>query len=69
MLLGRGLDFDVTVVLTMSRAALERRTRPEDHWTIDAVLEHAVLDHSGADADVLVRYDHPTRPAVRTRYD
>ena len=32
MLLGRGLDFDVTVVLTMSRGALERRTRPEDHW-------------------------------------
>lgn len=62
ILLGRGLDFDVTVVLTMSRGALERRTRAEDHWTIDAVLEH-----DETDADVLVRYDHPTRPAVRTR--
>ncbi|MBS9372505.1 hypothetical protein [Rhodococcus sp. B50] len=62
MLLGRGLDFDVTVSLTMSRGALERRTRTEDHWTITALLEHGETD-----ADVLVRYDHPTRPAAQTR--
>ena len=62
MLLGRGLDFDVTVSLTMSRGALERRTRAGDHWTITALLEHGETD-----ADVLVRYDHPTRPAARTR--
>ncbi|MEU5840571.1 hypothetical protein [Rhodococcus sp. NPDC047139] len=63
MLLGRGLDFDVSVVLTMSRGALERQTRTEDHWTIDALLEHV-----DTDPDILVRYDHPARPAARQKF-
>lgn len=62
MLLGRGLDFDVSVALTMSRGALERRTPAEDHWTIDALLEHTETE-----ADIVVRYDHPARPAVHRR--
>jgi len=63
MLLGRGLAFDLTIALTMSRGALERRTRPEDRWTVDPLLTHVCTD-----ADVLVRYDHPDRPAVLQRW-
>lgn len=62
MLHGRGLDPDVVVQLTLSRGALERRTRPENLWTIDPLLAHdAAID---APADIVVRYDHPDRPAI-----
>ncbi|MGJ0121348.1 hypothetical protein ACQ7HM_19245 [Williamsia sp. MIQD14] len=62
MLLGRGLDLAPTVRLEMSAAALRRRTPESDHWTVDAVLEHAA--QVGDIADLTVRYDHPDRPAV-----
>jgi hypothetical protein len=64
MLLGRGLDFDVTVRLNMSEAALRRHTPPTDLWTVDALLEHQCGVTDRIDLDV--RYDHPARPAVRT---
>ncbi len=64
MLLGRNLEFDVTVQLRMSEAALQRRTDPVDLWTIPALLGHdAELDEMPA---FEVRWDHPDRPAVRT---
>ncbi|MEE2031975.1 nucleoside/nucleotide kinase family protein [Rhodococcus chondri] len=62
MLLGRGLSFDLTVQLRMSRAALERRTSDVHRWTIAPLLEH----DASADADIVVKYDHPDRPAVRS---
>ncbi|MCJ0902550.1 hypothetical protein [Rhodococcus sp. ARC_M6] len=63
MLLGRGLDFAITVRLDMSEAALRRHTPSAAVWTIDALLEH----HSAVTepVDLEVRYDHPARPAVR----
>ncbi|MBO0856075.1 MAG: hypothetical protein J2P18_20175, partial [Nocardia sp.] len=61
MLIGRGLDFDVTVRLHMSEAALRRWTDPDQLWTIPA-LRHF---HSEP-ADFEVRWDHPDRPALRT---
>ncbi|MFE4499691.1 hypothetical protein ACFRFQ_07485 [Rhodococcus sp. NPDC056743] len=64
MLLGRGLDFDVTVRLNMSEAALRRHTPPTDLWTVDALLEYRGGLTDRIDLDV--RYDHPARPAVRT---
>lgn len=64
MLLGRGLAFDVTVHLVMSRAALDRLTPEEDRWTITPLLEHD--DAAAAQADIVVRYDHPDRPAMRS---
>ncbi|MBO0853624.1 MAG: hypothetical protein J2P18_07640 [Nocardia sp.] len=61
MLIGRGLDFDVTVRLHMSEAALRRRTDPDQLWTIPALRHFA-----GEPADFEVRWDHPDRPALRT---
>ncbi|MRH93083.1 hypothetical protein GFY24_37650 [Nocardia sp. SYP-A9097] len=58
MLLGRGLDFDLTIGLRMSEAALRRRT--EERFTIAAVLEQQQLE----DPDLLVAWDHPDRPAI-----
>jgi hypothetical protein len=64
MLLGRGLDFDVTVRLQMSESALLRRTDPADRWTVPALLRH---DREHDDMPTFdVRWDHPDRPAVRT---
>ncbi|MGV9736186.1 uridine kinase [Rhodococcus aetherivorans] len=62
MLLGRGLAFDVAVHLAMSRAALGRLTPDEDRWTIPPLLEHDAA--AAAEADIVVRYDHPDRPAM-----
>lgn len=64
MLLGRGLDFDVTVRLHLSEAALRRRTGSEEQWTVPALLDHE-RDHPQP-ADFEVRWDHPDRPAVRS---
>jgi len=62
MLHGRELGTDVVVRLMLSRSALERRTPSADRWTIDALLAHDAA-HDAA-ADIVVRYDHPDRPAV-----
>lgn len=63
MLLGRGLDFDVTVGLRMSEAALLRRTDPADRWTVAALLRHE-REHAERPG-FEVRWDHPDRPALR----
>ncbi|MCQ4118658.1 hypothetical protein [Rhodococcus tibetensis] len=63
MLLGRGLDFDVTVALQMSDGALRRHTPADELWTVPALTRHAsgVVDPP----DLQVRYDHPPKPAVQ----
>ncbi|GAB2517913.1 nucleoside/nucleotide kinase family protein [Nocardia heshunensis] len=63
MLLGRGLDFDLTVALRMSEGALRRRTDPAEMFTVDGLLEYQ-RGHD-QDPDLLVAWDHPDRPAVR----
>ncbi|MGN5240003.1 MULTISPECIES: uridine kinase [unclassified Rhodococcus (in: high G+C Gram-positive bacteria)] len=63
MLLGRGIPFDVTVDLKMSRGALERGTPAADHWTISPLLAHEAEVSSAA--DIVVRFEHPDRPALR----
>ncbi|WP_433597887.1 hypothetical protein ACQPXH_19025 [Nocardia sp. CA-135953] len=63
MLLGRGLDFDLTVHLDMSERALHRRTPPDDQWTIPALLRHD-RDNPSNPA-LFIRWDHPDRPALR----
>ncbi|MEV6137427.1 hypothetical protein AB0L63_15445 [Nocardia sp. NPDC051990] len=63
MLLGRGLDFDLSVHLDMSEPALYRRTPPVDRWTIPALLRH---DRDNPSAPTFfIRWDHPDRPALR----
>ncbi|MEV0246398.1 hypothetical protein AB0H76_07420 [Nocardia sp. NPDC050712] len=63
MLLGRALDFDLTVSLRMSAGALRRRTAPADLFTVEALGAHQ--DAHAAEPDILVAWDHPDRPAVR----
>ncbi len=63
MLLGRGLDFDLTVRLDMSEPALHRRTPPDDRWTIPALLGHDRDNPSVP--NIFIRWDHPDRPALR----
>ncbi|MBM7414742.1 MULTISPECIES: hypothetical protein [Nocardiaceae] len=61
MLLGRGLDLDVTVALTLTERTASRLTPEQLRWTVPALTAHA--EH-GERADVEVRMDHPDRPAL-----
>lgn len=65
MLLGRGLDVDLSVHLRLSGSALRRRTSADDQWTCAPLLEYYDgLDHAAGRPDFLVRWDHPDRPAL-----
>jgi len=64
LLLGGGLPFDVTVHLELSAAALERRTEPDERWTLPAFARYGDEVDPAAFADVVVRLDDPRRPAV-----
>ncbi|RRO18089.1 uridine kinase [Saccharopolyspora rhizosphaerae] len=64
LLQGVGLDFDLVVHLWLSDAAL-RRTTPEDQrWTLPAFERYAEEVVPASLADLVVRVDHPDRPAV-----
>ncbi|MBC7299654.1 MAG: hypothetical protein H5T78_01735 [Nocardia sp.] len=63
MLLGRGLDFDLTLRLELSERAALRLTPAEQHWTLPAVRDHTV--DNPEDATWTVRWDHPDRAALR----
>jgi hypothetical protein len=64
LLLGRGLPLDLTVHLWLSPAALRRKTPDEDAWTLPAYERYArEIDPTGT-ADMVVRVDHPDRPAL-----
>lgn len=66
-LLGAGLDFDLTVHLAMSAAALARRTPPEEAWTLPAYQRYdEEMDPPGF-ADIAARCDDPRHPALVTR--
>ncbi|OZF44127.1 hypothetical protein CH293_24170 [Rhodococcus sp. 14-2470-1b] len=61
MTLGRIPDVAVTVHLKISEATMRRRTPEADAWTVAPLLEF----YAGAPtADVVVRWDHPNRPAI-----
>ena len=64
LLLGAGLNFDVTVHLEMSAGALRRRTEPELRWTLPAYDRYADEVAPASFADVVVRVDDPRRPAL-----
>jgi hypothetical protein len=64
LLLGAGLPFDVTVHLALSPAALDRRTGPEERWTLPAFARYRAEVDPAAFADVVVRLDDPMRPAL-----
>ena len=64
LLLGAGLEFDFTVHLEMSAAALARRIPPESAWTLPAYRRYAAEVAPETFADVVVRLDDPRRPAL-----
>ncbi|KAF0847532.1 hypothetical protein FNL39_103430 [Nocardia caishijiensis] len=64
MLLGRGLDVDLSVRLELSEPAARRRTPPEQQWTLPALRDHDA-EHPET-ATWTVRWDHPDRAALRT---
>lgn len=64
MLLGAGLDFDVTVHLTQSPAALARRVPPDMRWTLPAFRRYDDEVLPQESADVVVRADDPRHPAL-----
>ena len=64
LLLGAGLPFDVTVHLSVSAAALDRRTGAELRWTLPAYARYADEVDPASFADVVVRLDDPRRPAL-----
>ncbi|MEU6155177.1 uridine kinase [Actinosynnema sp. NPDC047251] len=58
LLLDKWLPAELTVHLWLSEAALARQTAPGQAWTLPAYAGYEPA------ADVIVRYDHPTRPAL-----
>ena len=64
LLLGAGLPFDLTVHLSVSAAALDRRTDADLRWTLPAYARYADEVDPASFADVVVRLDDPRRPAL-----
>lgn len=64
LLLGRGLDLDLTVHLALSPAALARKTDDADRWTLPAYARYTDEVAPERNADVVVRMDHAAHPAI-----
>ncbi|GLZ05616.1 uridine kinase [Actinomadura sp. NBRC 104412] len=64
LLLGRGLPFDLTVHLSMSPAALARRTPDDERWTLPAYTRYENEARPTARADVAIKMDDPGHPAL-----
>jgi hypothetical protein len=63
-LIGAGLDFDLIVHLSMSAAALARRTESALSWTLPAYQRYAEEQDPITTADIAVRCDDPRHPAL-----
>jgi hypothetical protein len=63
-LLGAGLAFDLSVHLSMTAAALARRTAAEEAWTLPAYQRYAEEQDPVETADISVRCDDPRHPAL-----
>jgi hypothetical protein len=66
LLLGHGLPFDLTVHLSLSPAALLRRTSEEEQWTLPAYDRYEREVEPSRTADVVIRVEDPRHPAVIT---
>jgi uridine kinase len=64
LLLGTGLDLDLTVHLAQSTAALARRLPEDWQWTIPAYERYAAEVMPELIADFVVRADDPAHPAI-----
>jgi hypothetical protein len=65
LLLGRGLPAELAVHLALSPGALARRTPPERAWTLPAYARYTDEVDPATVADLVVRADHPDRPALQ----
>ncbi|MGX6603811.1 uridine kinase [Micromonosporaceae bacterium Da 78-11] len=64
LLLGGALSFDVSVLLELSPAALDRRTAPDLQWTLPAYRRYAEEVDPASFADLVVKVDDPRHPAL-----
>ena len=64
-LLGRGLPFECTVHLSLSPAALDRRTATAQRWTLPAFGRYDAEAVPGEAADIVIKLDDPRHPALR----
>lgn len=64
LLLGLGLPFDRVIHLAMSPAARARHTPAAEAWTLPAFDTYDAEVRPAELADVVVRLEHPQRPAV-----
>lgn len=60
--IGRGLDIDLAVHLSLKPATLRRRTPPDAAWTVTA-YERYTQEIEGV-PDLVARVDHPDHPAL-----
>ena len=65
--LGRGLDVDLAVHLALRPATETRNTPLDDAWTLAAYGRYRREAQPERRADVVVRVDHPDRPALVLR--
>ncbi|SFP24740.1 uridine kinase [Actinomadura madurae] len=66
LLLGRGLPFELTVHLTLSRGALARGTPDAGSWTLPAYARYEAEADPVRSADVVLKMDDPAHPALVT---
>ena len=66
-LIGAGLPFDLIVHLSLSAAALVRRTADGDAWTLPAYRRYEREQSPLETADIAVRCDDPRHPAIVTQ--
>ncbi|MEZ0448921.1 uridine kinase [Cellulomonas sp. ICMP 17802] len=64
LLLGRWLDHELAVHLTVRPATLERRTPAEDRWVLPAFARYEAEMLPAQVADVVVHADDPRHPAL-----
>lgn len=66
LLLGQGLDFDLTVHVAVSRQARKRQSPDSVQWTLPAFDRYDIEVDPAGIADVVIRWDDPRHPALRT---
>lgn len=67
LLLGAGLEVDLSVHFAVSRAARKRQAPEELRWTLPAYDRYDIDADPVGLADVVVRYDDPCHPALSMR--
>ncbi|ACZ21617.1 hypothetical protein Sked_16890 [Sanguibacter keddieii DSM 10542] len=65
--MGRWLDLDLVVHLSLRSSTITRRTSDQDRWTLEAYERYREEVEPEVMADVVVRVDDARRPAVVTR--